>query len=176
MSETHALSADDCEILITRELRRAGIEPAALRRTMSRFTQPADGWYFERAGTFEVYDRRFSALVACRNVPTPLSARDVDGVRARADAAHMRSALLFATGSIEQAAIERAHDVRIALFAIVAAQPVMLAAGLLQPGPLPAWLPGYTVELVTHREGRDERRLLQADEPELILRELRRKQ
>ncbi len=174
MSSRFALTADDCEILVARELRRAGIEPSGLRRRRGSYEPSGDGWRFELAGALEAYGSRWSACVSCRNTAGRLGAADVDDARLRADHAHARSALLFTTGSFDADAIERAHGLRVALFEIVDAQPALLAAGLIQPGPLPAWVPEFTAELITRDDRGVRRRLLEANEPELILRELRR--
>ena len=172
MSSRSTLEPDDCEILIARELRRAGIGAAAFRR-LKRVNLENGGWRLDLLGGLEAYGRRWSAFIECRVATDTATAQDIDDARRRADAARARSALVFATCDFGEDALMRAGELRVAVMQIVEAQPVLLAAGLVQPGPLPAWVPELTVELLTREAPGVHRRLLQADEPELILRELR---
>jgi hypothetical protein len=167
------LSTDDCEILIARELRRAGIEVGGLRCRQGSLTASDDGWRCELTGTLEAYGHRWSALVACHNTTGVLSAAHVEHAHRCATAARARSTFVVTTGAFDQEAIARGHELRVGLLEIVDAQPVLLEAGLIQPGPLPTWVPEFTVQLVSCVEGRVRRRLPGANEPELILRELR---
>ncbi len=173
MSPRSALTPEDCEILVARELRRAGIGAAAFRRLRRANFENGDGWQLDLLGTLEAYGRRWSAFIECRVATGAITAQDIGDARRRADAARARSALMFATCDFGEDALVRAGELRVAVMQIVEAQPVLLAAGLVQPGPLPAWVPELTVELITREAPGLQRRLLQADEPELILRELR---
>lgn len=173
MSPRGTLTPDDCEILVARELRRAGIETLALRRTNRGDPRNGDGWRLDLLATLQAYGRRWSAFIECRNTTNPASTADIEDARRRADAAGARSALVFATCDFEADATMRARELRVALLQIVEAQPVLLAAGLVQPGPLPAWVPELTVELITSDVPGVRRRLLEADQPEIVLRELR---
>ncbi len=174
MSPRGALGPDDCEILVARELRRAGIAASGFRRIRDGAVQPGDGWHYDIAGRLEAYGSRWSVLVECRNTQRAVTGPDIDDVRRRADAAGARSALVFATAGFDADAIRRAHELRIALLQIIEAQPALLAAGLVQPGPLPAWVPELTVTLVRSDASGLQHQLLEADQPELILRQLRR--
>ncbi|MGH7444174.1 MAG: restriction endonuclease [Longimicrobiales bacterium] len=173
MTDPAALTQDGCEILIARELRRAGIQPVTLRRVNGR-RAGGGGWCFDLVGRLEAYGQRWTVLIECRNDTSRVCAADVDELRRRADAATARSALIFATSVFEPDAVARAEELRVALLHIVDAHPALLAAGLIQPGPLPAWVPELTVELVTLAGHEQQRRLLPADQPESILEQLRR--
>lgn len=174
MSDPRTLTPAACEILVARELRKVGIEPIGLRRADRGGTNSSETeWAFDLGGRLEAYGRRWSALVECRNRSDAVRAGDITALRARADAAGARSALLFATCDFDGEAVQRADALRIALLRVVDAYPALLAAGMVQPGSLPAWVPELTVELVI-RDGDGVRRwLLEADQPEPVLEQLR---
>lgn len=170
MSNPGSISPDAFEILVTRELRRAGIEPASLRRNHARIISSETNRYsFDLNGRLQAYGHRWSALIECRNLSEAVTVTDIDALRERADASSASSALLFFTSDVAATAIATARMKAIPLLRIVDAQTALVAEGVIQAGQLPAWLPEFTVEIVTP----ERRRLLDADQPELILRELR---
>ena len=170
MRDPASILADGFEILVTRELRRAGIEPVGLRRSQARpSSSAAVGYTFDLNGRLQAYGHRWSALIECRNLRDMVTVTDIDALRERADVAGASSALLFVTRDVDAAAVAMARAKAIPLLRIVDAQTALIAAGVIQAGQLPAWLPEFTAEIVTP-EGT---RLLEADQPELILRELR---
>ena len=170
MSNPGSISPDAFEILITRELRRAGIEPVSLRRSHARpNSSDANRYTFDLNGRLQAYGHRWSVLIECRNLREVVTATDIDALRERADEAAASSALLFLTSDVVDAAVATARMKAIPLLRIVDAQTALIAEGVIQAGQLPAWLPEFTVEIVNP----ERRRLLEADEPELILRELR---
>ena len=156
------------EILVTRELRRAGVEPSGLRRHELRTTETA--FQFDLIGRLEAYRHKWTVLIGCSNQLSAIGPTDIRELRRRADEARTASALLFTTAQFEPAALATARELYTPLLQVVDARAALLQAGLIQSGPLPAWVPEFTVLLVTATRPPQ---LLQADEPELILRELR---
>jgi hypothetical protein len=168
MPTPQSITADALEILVSRELRRIGIQPVNLRRR--NFVRSSEIHYtFDLLGRLEAYDRRWSVLIECRNQPNALGAADVHGLRARATAAAAASAMLFTTSAVELDAAATARSDAVALLRVVDAQDALIAAGMIQVGQLPAWLPEFTIEAVT-TEGT---KVPQANDPEMLLRELR---
>lgn len=174
MSDPRTLSAAACEILVERELRKAGIEPVGLRRT----TRPgpaadATDFAFDLHGRLEAYDRRWSVLIACCNRPDAVSAADIDALHTRAREKRAASALLFSTSAFPIETVRRAHELRIALFRVVDAQSALLMWRMILPGALPAWVPELTVELVALENDAATAQPLEPGSPELVLRQLR---
>lgn len=162
------------EILVARELRRCGIDPGGLRRSVRPATVAAGaGHIFDLAARLEAYGRRWRALVECRIGGPHVEAADIDALRRRADGASAKSALLFATTEYSADAVRRADVLRIALFRVIDAHGALLARGLIEGGPLPAWVPEFTAEMVTLEDEAVRAKLLEADQPEQILRQLR---
>lgn len=168
MSDPRNISGDALEILVTRELRKAGVEPLACRRHWVHTGETE--FEFDLTGRLRAYEHSWTALIGCSNRGSLVSPAAVEAVRERADEARCASALLCTTTDIAREAVERAGELRVALLQVVDAQQALVQVGVVQPGPLPAWLPEFALQLVTTR---DAAQLLEADEPELILRELR---
>jgi hypothetical protein len=168
LSDVQSITAEAFEILVVRELRKAGIEPVQMRRQSWRASETE--YVFELAGKLESYGHRWSALIECSNRPGMVSAADVSALRERADAGRIASALLCTSAAFEPDATARAHELRIALLRVVDAQQALMRAGTIQGGQLPAWLPEFALELVTSVSAGQ---LLEANQPELVLRELR---
>jgi hypothetical protein len=168
LSDVRSITAEAFEILVVRELRRAGVEPLHMRRQLLQTSQSE--YVFELTGKLQSYGHRWSVLIECSHRARAVTAEDVSALRHRADAAGLASAFMCTSGVFEPGAVARGNELRIPLLRVTGAQQALLRAGVIQGGQLPAWVPEFTVELVTIA-GPD--RLLEADQPELILRELR---
>jgi hypothetical protein len=173
MSDPRSITADACEILVTRELRKAGVEPIGLRR---RLTQVSSGgahiFQFDLVGRLQAYDRRWSVLIECRNTMNAIGADDVELLHARRQSVNAASSILCTTSEYQRDALQRASEQGILLLRVVDAQSVLVAAGVIAPGQLPSWVPEFTLQIVSARTPAQPR-LVEADQPELILTELR---
>jgi hypothetical protein len=172
VSNPQSITPDAYEILVGRELRRIGIEPVQLRRVNVMHSYDHGEYGFDLQGRLEAYGRRWSVLIECHNRPLAVESSDVSALRTRADNARAASAVLFTTSGIDAGALAAARADAIPLLRVVDAQTALMATGVIQAGQLPAWLPEYTIELVTSEGSR----LLEASDPELLLRELRPQQ
>jgi hypothetical protein len=173
MTEPRAITADACEILVTRELRKAGVEPIGLRRRAPPSSAVGEHIFqFDLLGKLRAYDQRWSVLIECRNTMHSIGAADVDLLRTRARTANAASSILCTTSEYQNDALQRAGEHGTLLLRVVDAQSVFVAAGMIAPGQLPSWLPEFTLEIVSARP-RMQHRLIEADQPELILSELR---
>lgn len=174
MNDARPFPLSDCEILVERELRRSGIEPVGLRRHPAPALRAGGSEQrVDLVGRLEAYGRRWSALIECRSRAAVVQSADIDALRRRADGVSARSALLFAAADFSTDAVMRADELRTALLRILDARSILRGMGLMDAGALPAWVPEYSVELVTLEDGAVQRRPLEADQPELILRQLR---
>jgi hypothetical protein len=173
MTDPRSITADACEILVSRELRKAGVEPLGLRRRHMQSSSRAEHlFHFDLLGRLQAYDQRWSVLIECRNSDDAIVAADVELLQARAQAAKATSSIFCTTSEYEPDALRRASDAGILLLRIVDAQSVLVAAGVIVPGQLPSWVPEFTLQIVSARSPA-QARLVEADQPELILSELR---
>ena len=173
MSDPRSITADAFEILVARELRKAGLEPIKLHRRAGSLTPGNSGFVFDLVGRLESYGHRWLVLIECRNRPDNVRAADVAEVRRRAVEAKAASALLFATTEFNDDALQAASESRVALLRVVDAHTALSAAGVIDVAQMPAWMPDFTVQLVWREDGPAETVLLQANEPEPLLRRLR---
>lgn len=173
MSDPRSITADAIEILIARELRKAGIEPVGMHRRRPALIATPDEYAFDLLGRLQAYDHRWSALIECRNTSTRVNSKDIVILRERASSIPAASALLCTTTDIDLDAARTARDLAVPLLRIADAQRVLTETGMIQPGQLPAWVPEFTIELVTCDAAGMHARLLEEDQPELLLRELR---
>ena len=168
-----ALHADGLEILVARELRKAGIDPTQLHRVRGSLVQDKTGYVFDLFGRVEAYGHRWTALVECRGDERRVQADHIDALSERARTGKAASALLFATAGFEENALRRAAQQRIATLQVVDAQTAFTAAGLIEGGQMPAWVPEHTAQLIWY-DGGVRTLLLDANDPEPLLRLLRR--
>ena len=169
MSNPQTITPEAFEILVGRELRRIGIEPVQLRRVHRAHHDDRSGYILDLQGRLEAYGQRWSALIECHNRQAVLQTTDVVALRTRADQGQVTSAVLFTTSDVDADAVATARTHAIPLLRVVDAYTALIATGVIQAGQLPAWLPEFTIQIMTSEGSR----LLEANEPELLLRELR---
>jgi hypothetical protein len=174
MSDPRAITAEGCEILVTRELRKAGVEPIGLRRRSASSSSIREHIFqFDLLGKLRAYEHSWSVLIECRNSIHAVGVDDVEALRARAQTLKAPSSILCATSEYRIDALQRAAECATLLLRVVDAQSVLVAAGTIAPGQLPSWVPEYTLQIVSARTPMQQPRLVEADQPELILGELR---
>jgi hypothetical protein len=175
MSDPRSITREAFEILVTRELRKAGLEPIGFRRRANvEVATSVTGYAFDVSGRLEAYDQRWTALIECRNSANAVQPTDVDALRQRADEAGASSAFLFSVSTFDVAAVIRGDQLRVALIRVVDAHSAYVGTGVIDADQLPAWLPEFTAELVSCDDGAEvHARLIAAGEPELILERLR---
>lgn len=173
MSDPRAITTDACEILVTRELRKAGVEPVGLRRRPAPSSAGNEHIFqFDLPGKLRAYDRTWSVLIECRNTIHTIDVSDVEALRARAQTTNASSTIFCTTSDYHEAALRRAGECGVLLLRVVDAQTVFVATGVITTGQLPSWVPEYTLQIVSARTAAQPR-LIEADQPELILSELR---
>src|SRR5688572_17170829 len=102
MSDPRSILADACELLVTRELRKAGVEPVGLRRRLLQSSSNrAHNFQFDLSGRLQAYDRRWSVLIECRNSEAAIGADDVELLHERAHSARAASAILCTTSEYQ---------------------------------------------------------------------------
>ena len=79
MSDVGSITAEAFEILVVRELRKAGIEPVQVRRQAFHSREP--GFAFDLVARLECYGHRWRALIECSNHPRPVSAEEVSALQ-----------------------------------------------------------------------------------------------
>jgi hypothetical protein len=176
MAEPPEVTRDYFEILVTRELRKAGLEvtdPRIHRRT--ELPEPeVGGFLIELLVWLRRNTWRKRALIACRRQVSAVGADAVDTLALHLADAQAEVALLFATADFTPEALVAGDERGIALLRLVDARVAFDTGGWGNPGHYPAWLPAYQVQLVDRAPDSQARaRLLEAGQANIILERLR---
>jgi hypothetical protein len=167
------LTQGDVEILVARELRRAGLALSGLHvRRRTPLAEPEGRWTMLLEGRLRVGEREGGLLVECHDRSAPLGA---DGVRAfveDARAARAERAMMVATSGFAAAAARAARELGIVLLAIADGVTAWQSSPWGSGRP-PAWFPEFVAQLVTEEAGLLRSEPLASDRPDAILSRLR---
>lgn len=168
-----SLSQGDVEILVSRELRKAGLALSGLHvRRRTPLAEPEGRWTMLLEGRLRVGERDAALLVECHDRAAPLGAERVRAFAEEARAARAERALMVATSGFAAAAAGEAGALGIVLLAIADG----LTAWRSSPwgsGRPPAWFPEHVGMLVTEQAGVLRIEPLASDRPDAILSRLR---
>jgi len=177
MAELPEVTPDYFEILVVRELRKAGLEvtePRVHRRT--ELAEPERGFLLELLVWLRRSTWQKRALIACRRQVGPIGAEAIDALTPHLGEAQAEVALLFATVPFTPQGLAAGDEQGIALLQLVDARTAFDTSGWGGGGPghYPAWLPAYLVQLVDRDPaGQPRSRLLEAGQADIILERLR---
>jgi len=173
MADRPEVTPDYFEILVVRELRKAGFEvtdPRIHRRT--ELPEPERGFLLELRVSLRRGGWHRRALIACRRQERAIGRESVDGVAGRLADVEADVGFLFATAPFAPDALAAAEEREIALLRLVDARTAFDTGGWGPPGHYPVWLPAYLVELVDRVAGQARTRLLEAGAAELVMERL----
>jgi len=172
--ERPELTADSFEILVVRELRKAGLEVAELsihRRTTLSESEPA--LLLELKGVLSRGPWRRRILIACRRQQRPIGRGEVESLEAHVSEAAAEAGVLFATPPFESDALRAAADGSLALLRVTDGRTAFDTGGWGTPSHYPAWLPAYCAQVVIRDPlGQAHYQLLEAGQADLILNQL----
>jgi hypothetical protein len=168
-----SLSQGDVEILVARELRKAGLALSGLHvRRRTPLAEPEGRWTMLLEGRLRVGERDESLLVECHDRAAPLGAERVRAFVEEARAARAARAMMVATSGFAAPAARAAGELGIVLLAIADG----VTAWRSSPwgaGTPPAWFPEFVAQLVTEEAGLLRAEPLASDRPDAILSRLR---
>jgi hypothetical protein len=170
MGDPRQVRPDELDILIARELRKAGVTLSALTEVARHTSKGKDAPEFsvELSAVVVHGDVTHDVLIECRNSVLPVDAASVQALdarrrvapasegpkrlleapAARADALFTRPAIMFSTSGYEPDAVRESIPLGIELLAI-ADGPAAFRRSPWSVGPQPpAWVPEYMAELV----------------------------
>lgn len=146
MADPDAVTPDGLEVLVARDLRKAGLDVGRVRR--ERLHRADDGSGDYRIGiTVEVRGPRPLRLIAVGiRGPNLLGADEVERVAARITPG-VTAGLLLTTSGFEPKALSAANDTAVALLKVSDARAAYDSSGWGPPGQYPIWLPEHVLEL-----------------------------
>jgi len=175
MADRPEVTPDYFEILVVRELRKAGFEvtdPRIHRRT--ELPEPERGFLLELRVSLRCGNWHKRALIACRRQDGPVGREAVETAVGRLGEAQADVGLLFAAADFTAEAMAAGEERGIALLQLVDARTAYDTGGWGTPGHYPSWLPAYLVQVVDRdAAGQTRARLLEAGTAELVMERLK---
>ena len=170
MGELPKVTPEYYQILVVRELRKAGFEVGEVRlHRRSELPEPQRGFVLELTAPLTRASWRKKGLIACRRQEEAVQRDVVDAFKLRLGDARAEVGILFATGGFQDEAVAAAQQAGVALLRVIDGRKAYDTGAYGPPGHYPAWLPAHTVEVVDRDPGGQIRgRLLEAGGAALI--------
>ena len=150
MPELPELTPQHFEILVVRELRKAGLDVAELRvHRRVTLPEPERGYLLELSGVLGGATGQHRTLIACRRQLAPIGRAAVESLRDHVTEARAAAGLLFGAAEFEPEAVTAALDADLPLLRVTDGRSAFDTSGWGSPGHYPAWLPVYCAQLVT---------------------------
>jgi hypothetical protein len=171
MAELPAVTPEYFQILVLRELRKAGFDlgqPRVHRR--SELPEPERGFVLELVIPLGGAGARRRALIVCLNQLGVVGPDVVASAKARLADASADVVIVFATAEFAPEALTAAHESGVALLRIVDGRSAFDMSGWSTPGHYPAWLPAYLPQVIDRDiAGLPRAQLLEAGRADMIL-------
>jgi hypothetical protein len=160
MADPRHVRPHELEILVARELRKAGLEVAPPRTLSRRALSGRDesDYVVELSAVITRGDVSRTALIECRNVRRPVGPKHVRALAARLAAPSAgasperpeagRLGMMFSASGYDPAAAREAQALGIPLFAIADGPAAFRRSQWAMGTQTPAWVPEYMAELV----------------------------
>lgn len=149
MGDPRSLLPHEVEIFVVRELRKAGLEPKAVKvRERTRAADQSDDYVVELGCSLRIGDADRDVLIECRNHRAPLDVGAVEKLHAKLPVAKAQHAMLFSTSGFEPGAVRTARALGIPLLAVADGKSAFMRSPWGMAGDPPAWVPEYMAELV----------------------------
>jgi hypothetical protein len=149
LGDPRSLLPHEVEIFVVRELRKAGLEPTAVKVRDRQERKGGDGDYVVELGCgLQIGDADRSVLIQCRNERVMATPALVEALHAKLAAAKAQHAMMFSTAGFEPNAIRRARTLGMPLFTVADGKTAFARSPWGMAGDPPAWVPEYMAELV----------------------------
>jgi hypothetical protein len=149
LGDPRSLLPHEVEIFVVRELRKAGLEPSAVKvREKTRPSNDSDDYLVELSCSMRIGDSDRQVLIECRNERKPLGVTAVEALHAKLRDAKAEHAMMFSTTGFEIDAIRAARALGMPLLAVADGKSAFARSPWGMAGDPPAWVPEYMAELV----------------------------
>ena len=171
MGDPRSLLPHEVEIFVVRELRKAGLEPKAVKmRERTHATDKSDDYAVELGCSLRIGEADRNVLIECRNHRAPLDAGAVETLHAKLRSSKAQHAMLFSTSGFEPDAVRAARTLGMPLLVVADGKSAFVRSPWGMAGDPPAWVPEYMAELVDlDATGQPRRDLLAAGGSKRIL-------
>ena len=159
------------EILVVRELRKAGFDVGTVRtHRRSELPEPDRGFVLELVIPLRCAGATWRALIVCLHQPGVVAPDVIASAHARLADASADVVLIFATAEFAPETVTAAYESGVTLLQVVDGRSAFDMSGWSTPGHYPAWLPAYLSQLIDRDvAGQPRARLLEAGCADMIL-------
>jgi hypothetical protein len=149
MGDPRSLLPHEVEIFVTRELRKAGLAPSAMKvRDRELVAGRIDHYTVELGCSLRVGDDDRYVLIDCRNHPDPAGTPAIDALHTKVQRAKAHHAMMFSTTGFDVPAVRTAEALGMPLLAVADGKTAFARSSWGMAGDPPAWVPEYMAELV----------------------------
>jgi hypothetical protein len=149
LGDPRSLLPHEVEIFVVRELRKAGLEPAAMKvREQTRASGGGDDFMVELGCSLRIGETDRQVLIECRNEQAPVSAASVETLHAKLHDARAQHAMMFSTTGFEPDAVRSSRTLGMPLLTVADGKSAFARSPWGMAGDPPAWVPEYMAELV----------------------------
>ena len=139
----------EVEIFVVRELRKAGLEPSAVKvRERMEPARGSGGYAVELICALRIADSEQTVLIACRNEQAPLTPVTVEAIHGKLRVAKAKHGMIFSTSGFEPNAVRTARSLGMPVLAVADGKTAFARSPWGMAGDPPAWVPEYMAELV----------------------------
>ena len=171
MGNPRSLLSHEVEIFVTRELRKAGLAPAAMKvRERVHAAGKSEDYVVELGCSLHVGQTDTFVIIECRNGSTPVTTAAVEALQANVRHVKAQHGMMFSTSGFAPDAVRAAHALGIPLLAVTDGKTAFARSPWGMAGDPPAWVPEYMAELVAvGAGGQPQHKLLAAGGAKRIL-------
>ena len=149
MGNPRSLLSHEVEIFVTRELRKAGFAPSAMKvRDRVHAPGKGDDYVVELGCSLHVGASEAFIIIECRNEAAAVTAAAVEGLQATVQHVKAQHGMMFSTSGFAPEAIGAARALGIPLLAVTDGKTAFARSPWGMAGDPPAWVPEYMAELV----------------------------
>ena len=149
MGNPRSLLPHEVEIFVTRELRKAGLAPSAVKvRDRILTAGKTDDYTVELGCSLHVGDSDRYVLIECHNRPAPVGATAIEALHTKVQQAKAHYAMMFSTSGFEREAVRAASVLGMPVFTVADGKTAFARSPWGMAADPPAWVPEYMAEFV----------------------------
>ncbi|HJU67187.1 MAG TPA: restriction endonuclease [Gemmatimonadaceae bacterium] len=149
MGDPRSLLPHEVEIFVTRELRKAGLAPAAMKvRDRELAAGKTDDYMVELGCSLRIGDSDRFVLIECRNQAVPVGTVAIEALHTKVRQAKAHGAMMFSAAGFEADAVRLARDLGMPLLTVADGKTAFARSPWGMAGDPPAWVPEYMAEFV----------------------------
>ena len=149
MGNPRSLLPHEVEIFVTRELRKVGLAPSAMKvRDRVMTAGKTDDFMVELGCSLHLGDSDRYVLIECHNRPTPVSTTAVEALRAKVQQAKAHYDMMFSTSGFDKEALRAASALGMPLLNVADGKTAFARSPWGMAGDPPAWVPEYMAEFI----------------------------